>query len=461
MNALFNNYFSRLRWHSISTRITLITLLVCLVGGGLLAVGGVRFLAIKLEEKLSAQQLSSAALIAAQVDSQLNILLKDLDVVAANLGEIGLNQTSAVQSYLDSSPNLLSLFDAGLFVVSADQQLLASMQKNGQIRLPVQIAQSIPSVLNRTHSKVLDPFIEEQSGMAMTAVVVPIHSKDGQVVGAVAGIINLNAPSMFDYFSNMYYGEAGYFVLVAPKSRRIITATDAKRKMEQLPAPGVNPAIDQFIAGVEGSLQLINPKGEQVLSSMKRVNTTGWLIVVSTPIAEAFSIVGQIQERVFIYIAVMTLIVGAFLAWTIRKQLEPLSLANEAVIAQSLRIDTSIEIPVTSQDEIGKLVTDFNHLLLMLRERDAALVWSEKRFRAIFDAEPECVKLVNASGKLLDMNAAGLTMLEVDSVDQVRAIGLSTFVVEEYRAIGIKIKIIVNYICVANQCVFAHAHHCQ
>jgi PAS domain S-box-containing protein len=434
MNALLQRCFSRLGWHSISTRITLITLLVCLVGGGLLALGSLRFLAVELEEKLAERQFSSATLIAAQVDSQLNTLSKNLEAVSVQIGKIGLDQTSAIQSHLNVNPNLLALFGAGVFVMSADHQVLVSLQKDGQKGLPVQIVQRVPSVLNRTLDKVLDPFVDAQSGMMMTAIVIPIYSKDGRVLGALVGLISLEAPGLFDYFSNMHYGETGYYVLVAPKSRRIVATTDPKRRMEQLPALGVNPAIDQFIDGVEGSRQIVNPQGVPVLSSMKRVNTAGWLIVISMPIAEAFSIIAQIKERVFFYCAIITLLIGSFLAWVIRKQLEPLSLANEAVIAQAQHINTSIEIPVTSQDEIGKLVTDFNHLLLMLRERDTALAWSEKRFRAIFDAEPECVKLVNSSGKLLDMNAAGLGMLEVDSLDQVRALGLTTFIVDEYRS---------------------------
>ncbi|MFZ6801052.1 histidine kinase dimerization/phosphoacceptor domain -containing protein [Undibacterium sp. Di24W] len=434
MNSRLDRYFPRPRWHSISTRITLITLLVCVLGWVLLTFASLRFLSGQLAEKMGLQQFSSATLIAAQVDSQLNSLLNRLEGVSADIGEIGLDQSSTLQATLNNNSHLLDQFSAGVFVMSMDQQLLASLQKDNDKRLPIQIVESIASVSSPTFSKVLDPFVDEPSGRMMTAIVIPIHSKDGQVLGVVAGLINLDAPSMFDYFSNVHYGETGYYVLVAPKSRRIIATTDPKRRMEQLPALGVNPAIDQFVDGVEGSRQLINPKGEHVLSSMKRVNTAGWLIVVSTPITEAFSIIGQIKQRVLLYSAFITLITGSFLLWVIRKQLEPLSLANEVVIAQSQHFNTNIEIPVISQDEIGKLVTDFNNLLTILRERDTALVWSEKRFRAIFDAEPECVKLVKANGKLLDMNAAGLKMLEADSVDQVKTIGLTTFIAEEYRS---------------------------
>ncbi len=58
-------------------------------------------------------------------------------------------------------------------------------------------------------------------------------------------------------------------------------------------------------------------------------------------------------------------------------------------------------------------------------QAEAALRERENRWRAIVDAEPECVKLVAADGTLLEMNAAGLAMIEVESADA--AIGKSVY----------------------------------
>jgi PAS domain S-box-containing protein len=58
---------------------------------------------------------------------------------------------------------------------------------------------------------------------------------------------------------------------------------------------------------------------------------------------------------------------------------------------------------------------------------------SEFRFKTIFEAEPECVKLVDANGKLMEMNTAGLVMLEAESIDQINAHSLVDFVLPKYR----------------------------
>jgi PAS domain S-box-containing protein len=44
---------------------------------------------------------------------------------------------------------------------------------------------------------------------------------------------------------------------------------------------------------------------------------------------------------------------------------------------------------------------------------------AQTRLRALIDTEPECVKLLDAQGHLLEMNAAGLRMVEADSADAV------------------------------------------
>ena len=78
------------------------------------------------------------------------------------------------------------------------------------------------------------------------------------------------------------------------------------------------------------------------------------------------------------------------------------------------------------------------HLEQLVEERTAALTASEARLRTIIEAEPECVKIVDTEGRLVQMNAAGLAMIEADSLEQVQGGKLVELVVpsqrEAYRA---------------------------
>jgi diguanylate cyclase (GGDEF)-like protein/PAS domain S-box-containing protein len=62
-----------------------------------------------------------------------------------------------------------------------------------------------------------------------------------------------------------------------------------------------------------------------------------------------------------------------------------------------------------------------------------ALRRSEHRMRTIIETEPECVKVVDSYGNLLEMNRAGLAMLGAASLEQVQQVKLTDFIVPQYR----------------------------
>ncbi len=88
---------------------------------------------------------------------------------------------------------------------------------------------------------------------------------------------------------------------------------------------------------------------------------------------------------------------------------------------QDVKTGELIEIHASSRDITGR------------RKVEEALRESNHRLRTIVDAEPECVKIVAADGTLLEMNAAGLAMIEAESADV--AIGKSVYglVAKKYR----------------------------
>ena len=61
------------------------------------------------------------------------------------------------------------------------------------------------------------------------------------------------------------------------------------------------------------------------------------------------------------------------------------------------------------------------------------LTLSEARLRTIIEAEPECVKLVDSKGRLVEMNPAGLEMIEALSLDQVAGLPVLDLVAPEDR----------------------------
>ena len=68
------------------------------------------------------------------------------------------------------------------------------------------------------------------------------------------------------------------------------------------------------------------------------------------------------------------------------------------------------------------------------KRAEEALARSENRLRTIIETEPECVKVLGPEGALLEMNPAGLSMIEADSLEQVRGISVYRYIAPEHRA---------------------------
>ena len=82
-------------------------------------------------------------------------------------------------------------------------------------------------------------------------------------------------------------------------------------------------------------------------------------------------------------------------------------------------LDVEVGVSVISldgRDVICTIVRDVTER----KKAEEALARSEGRLRQIIETEPECVKVLGANGALLEMNPAGLSMIEADSLEQVR-----------------------------------------
>jgi len=67
------------------------------------------------------------------------------------------------------------------------------------------------------------------------------------------------------------------------------------------------------------------------------------------------------------------------------------------------------------------------------KRAEDALTRSENRLRTIIETEPECVKVLGMDGSLLEMNPAGLSLIEADSLEQVRGKTVYEYIAPEHR----------------------------
>ena len=80
------------------------------------------------------------------------------------------------------------------------------------------------------------------------------------------------------------------------------------------------------------------------------------------------------------------------------------------------------------------------HLIIATYQDINARKLTEQRLRAIIAAEPECVAIVAPDGRLLDMNPAGLRMLQADSLEEMRRWPFLRQVAPAYRRAFVRLQ---------------------
>ncbi|NMG18819.1 GAF domain-containing protein [Brasilonema bromeliae] len=88
---------------------------------------------------------------------------------------------------------------------------------------------------------------------------------------------------------------------------------------------------------------------------------------------------------------------------------------------------------VISELELRRNLAEVSHFAEELKRTKEKLAHSENLLRTIIESEPECVKLLAKDGTLLEMNPAGLAMIEADCINQVQGSCIYPLIAPEYR----------------------------
>ena len=366
------NFLAR---HSLKTRFTLSTMAIILASLWSMSLYASFELRRDMQDDLSAQQFATASLLARQIDERLSERLVWLQMVARDIDAELMADLPNLQSRLDSHPILRTEFNNGMIVVNTRSLTIAdSPRDEDRAGRTYSHLKSVQMALAQGRASIGQLVVDARLGSPMIDMAAPVQDANGLVIGAVVGLTQLDKPNFLSAITNNRYGRTGGYLLVEPEQRRVISATDTSRVMELLPSPGVNPRLDRFINGFQGSQVMTNPAGQEILASDAAVPSTGWIISAVLPTAEAFAPIRAMEQRTLYATLLLTLLAGGLTWWLGRRQLAPVLDTLRALSRYKPEHNTPQALPPSAPGEIGELIQAFNTLLTALAQRNQKLL---------------------------------------------------------------------------------------
>ncbi|MBP9905246.1 MAG: diguanylate cyclase [Rhodoferax sp.] len=403
---------SHLQRLSIKTRVTLFTLVIFLASLWSLAYLASRMLRADLEQVFGQQQFATVSLVAAQVNHDFEIRSKALEKMAATSAAALQAGSAAMQTLLEQNVTLADLFNFGVLAYGADGTAIADVPRNtGRIGVNYLDNPTVIAALREGKSTLSEVHLGKVLRAPVFGMTVPIRDTHGQVIGALSGVIDLGKPSFLDNVFTNRYGEAGGYLLVAPRQRLIVAATDKSRIMEQLPPKGFNATLDRFIEGQDGSAIFVNPRQVEVMVSDKHMPDVGWIVAAVLPTSEAFAPIRAMQQRLLLATLLLTVLAGTLTWWMLRRQLAPMLDTVQMLLSLADSNETPQALPVRRPDELGHLVDGFNRLLQTLALRESALKESSRHYRQLVTDLQVGVVIQSPSSEIVMSNQLALELL--------------------------------------------------
>ncbi len=374
---------------SIKTRVTIFTLFIFVGSMWAVAFYASRMLRGDMQGLLGEQQYATASSLAAVVNGQLDERLKSLTAIAANITPATLQDPAALQSLLEHRPILQANFNGGIAVGDHTGTVIADFPHDfKRVGVNFRHIDYVAAVLGQGKATISAPAVGPASKAPVFGMGVPIRDPQGRVIGLLTGVTRLDKPNFLEHVIQSFRGKTGGYLLVAPKQRLVITASDKSRVFEVLPAEGVSPTLDRFVNGFEGSDVFVNPVGVEVLASAKAVPLANWYVAAILPTADAFAPIVDLQRRMLLATLALTVIAAGLTWWMLRREISPLldaatTLAKLPGSGQTLQL-----LPIAQHDEVGRLIGGFNHLIEAVLQREDELMDSEQRFRTLMEQIP-------------------------------------------------------------------------
>ena len=349
---------------------TKMTFGVCLIVAGLtaaLAFFSLSYFQRQLSENMAAQQFVLVSALAENLDDKLAGAQDELLKLAQSVPAQALQDPELAQGFLLDLAKRSTTFDNSMVLFSRRGSLIAEAHYAPERRGTNFIFRDyLKETITFAKPVISAPFLSSQNRHPVIALTAPLWNPRGELVGVLAGSLDLTRHNFLGKLAHTRVGRNGYLYLF-DSERTLIMHPDDRRLLTRL-EQGVNRGFDRAVAGFEGTLETVDSRGGPALASFKRLRTTNWILGANFPQAEAYAGIERSRRLLGAALLLAISFCVALVWFYIEHLTAPLErLANHV---RSLAGKSGAERLFASDagDEIAVLAEAFNG---MVRELDA------------------------------------------------------------------------------------------
>jgi diguanylate cyclase (GGDEF)-like protein len=363
----------RPNFNSITTRLIIFGFAILIAGalGRILFLG--EYLRKDITELTTTQLLTLANYVAHDVDHNLIERRELLQRVAAKFPASLLHDRKEMQDWLKERHELNPLFTFGMSVLDTSGKIIAGYPASPQ--------QATISFADRDYFRqamqgsfaVGSPVVGRIAGVPVLPMALPLRDGSGKVLAVLTGATALDEPDFLDSLQQTHIGNTGGVLLISPKDKMFVGASDLRMIFKPTPAKGINALHDRAMEGFRGTGVTVNAFGVEELVGIASVPSSGWFVVTRLPTTEAYAPITRLRNFVISNTVLISLFFFVIIVIGLRYLLNPLRNAAEYADRMTLGELPLEPLPIVRDDEVGHLTASFNRVLSKLLESRAEL----------------------------------------------------------------------------------------
>jgi signal transduction histidine kinase len=372
--------------NSITTRLILLGIAILILS----ALGRIfvltDYLRGDINELSTSQLLTLANYVAKDIDNNLVDRRKYLERVAAQLPLALLNNPRRLQEWLGERNEIYPVFTLGISVFDASG--------TARVNYPASPNRVGISYSDRDYFQqamkgefaVGRPIIGRAIKVPMLPMATPLRDSSGKVRAVLVGLTALDNQGFLESLNKTHVGTGGGLLLISPRDKLFVGASDAKMVLKPTPREGVNTLHDRAMNGYRGTGITVNAFGIEELVGIASVPSTGWFVVARIPTSEAFISISRMHNFIFKSTLIILPFFILILAFGVPYLLRPLTRSAQYADRMTLGEIPLDPLPVVRNDEVGHLTTSFNRLLSKLLESSAKLEINQRELQLTLES---------------------------------------------------------------------------